>query len=42
MSSEIEAIIDDLLNEEQNIFGVAIISKDGNLLTQTEKISFNY
>ncbi|TET58600.1 MAG: hypothetical protein E3J52_08205, partial [Promethearchaeota archaeon] len=34
--SEIEAIIDDLLNEEQNIFGVAIISKDGNLLTQTE------
>ena len=36
MSSEIEAIIDDLLNEEQNIFGVAIISKDGNLLTQTE------
>ena len=36
MSSEIESIIDDLLNEEQNIFGVAIISKDGNLLTQTE------
>ncbi|MFX1302444.1 MAG: profilin family protein [Promethearchaeota archaeon] len=34
--SEIEAIIDDLLNEEQNIFGVAIISKDGTLLTQTE------
>ncbi|NVM36273.1 MAG: hypothetical protein HWN81_11815, partial [Candidatus Lokiarchaeota archaeon] len=34
--SEIEAIIDDLLNEEQNIFGVAIISKDGNILTQTE------
>jgi predicted regulator of Ras-like GTPase activity (Roadblock/LC7/MglB family) len=34
--SEIEIIIDDLLNEEQNIFGVAIISKDGNLLTQTE------
>jgi len=34
--SEIEAIIDDLLNEEQNIFGVAIISKDGNLITQTE------
>jgi len=40
--SEIEAIIDDLLNEEQNIFGCAIISKDGNLLTQTEKFSFNY
>ena len=36
MSSEIESIIDDLLNEEQIIFGVAIISKDGNLLTQTE------
>lgn len=34
--SEIESIIDDLLNEEQNIFGVAIISKDGNLITQTE------
>jgi len=36
MSSEIESIIDDLLNEEQNVFGVAIISKDGNLITQTE------
>ncbi|MFW9878870.1 MAG: hypothetical protein ACFFG0_37800 [Candidatus Thorarchaeota archaeon] len=36
MSSEIESIIDDLLNEEQNIFGVAIISKNGNLITQTE------
>lgn len=34
--SDIEAIIDDLLNQEQNIFGVAIISKDGNLLSQTE------
>ncbi|MFX1391879.1 MAG: profilin family protein [Promethearchaeota archaeon] len=34
--SEIEAIIDGLLNEEQNIFGVAIISKEGNVLTQTE------
>ncbi len=34
--SEIEAIIDDLLNEESNIYGVAIISKDGNLITQTE------
>jgi predicted regulator of Ras-like GTPase activity (Roadblock/LC7/MglB family) len=32
----IENIIDDLLNEEQNIFGVAIISKDGELITQTE------
>ncbi|UCC19389.1 MAG: hypothetical protein JSV62_14990 [Promethearchaeota archaeon] len=36
MSSKIESIIDDLLNEEQNIFGVAIISQDGNLITQTE------
>ena len=36
MSSEIESIIDGLLNEEQNIFGVAIISKDGILITQTE------
>ncbi len=33
--SEIEGIIDDLLNEEQNIHGVAIISKDGTLVTQT-------
>jgi len=36
MSSEIESIIDELLNSEQNIFGVAIISKDGTLVTQTE------
>ncbi len=36
MSSEIESIIDGLLNEEQNVFGVAIIGKDGNLITQTE------
>lgn len=34
--SEIEGIIDDLLNEESNVFGVAIISKDGKLITQTE------
>ncbi|MFX1280408.1 MAG: hypothetical protein ACFFA3_13450 [Promethearchaeota archaeon] len=34
--SEIEGIIDNLLDEEQNIFGVAIISKDGRLITQTE------
>jgi len=36
MSAEIEAIIDELLSEEQNIFGVAIISKSGSLLTQTQ------
>ncbi|MFX1321759.1 MAG: hypothetical protein ACFFAQ_08945 [Promethearchaeota archaeon] len=34
--SEIEIIIDELLNEEQNIFGIAILNKDGILLTQTE------
>jgi predicted regulator of Ras-like GTPase activity (Roadblock/LC7/MglB family) len=34
--SEIEKIIDDLLNEEQNVFGLAIITKNGNLFTQTE------
>ncbi len=33
--SEIEVIIDELLNEEQNIFGVAIISRNGALVTQT-------
>ena len=36
MSEEIESIIDDLLSEEQNIFGVAIINKSGTLFTQTE------
>jgi len=36
MSVEIESIIDDLLSEEQNILGVAIINKAGTLITQTE------
>ena len=36
MSAEIESIIDDLLSEEQNIFGVAIINKAGSLITQTQ------
>ncbi|MBY9009635.1 MAG: hypothetical protein KGD74_07215 [Candidatus Lokiarchaeota archaeon] len=36
MSVEIESIIDDLLSEEKNIFGVAIINKSGTLVTQTE------
>ena len=36
MSVEIESIIDDLLSEEENIFGVAIINKSGTLITQTE------
>jgi len=35
MSIEIEKIIDELLNTEQNIDGVAIISKSGSLITQT-------
>ena len=34
--SEIESIIDELLNAEENVLGVAIIGKDGNLITQTE------
>ena len=34
--SEIESIINELLSEEQNIFGVAIISRKGSLLTQTD------
>ena len=34
--SGIENIIDDLLNEEQNIFGVAIVGLDGSIITQTE------
>jgi len=32
----VESLIDDLLNEEQNVFGVAVIDKSGNLVTQTE------
>ena len=36
MSAEIETIIDDLLSEEHNIFGVAIINKSGAIITQTE------
>ncbi|MFX0033569.1 MAG: hypothetical protein ACFE8E_08475 [Candidatus Hodarchaeota archaeon] len=36
MSSEIQSIINALLNEEQNVFGVAIVSKSGTLITQTE------
>ncbi len=38
MSSEIESIIDELLNHEINIFGVAILNKNGTLITQTEKV----
>ncbi|MFX1489619.1 MAG: profilin family protein [Promethearchaeota archaeon] len=34
--SEIENIIDNLLTEEQNVYGVAIIGNDGSLITQTE------
>ena len=36
MSTEIETIIDELLNTEQNIDGVAIINKTGSLVTQTQ------
>ena len=36
MSSEIETIVNELLNEEQDIFGVAIVSQAGSLITQTE------
>lgn len=32
----IENIIDELLDVEQNVFGVAVISKDGALITQTD------
>ena len=35
MSAEIEALIDELLNAETNVFGVAIVSKAGALITQT-------
>ena len=31
----VESLIDDLLNEDPNIHGVAIIGKDGSLVTQT-------
>ena len=34
--SEIENIIDELLNVEENVLGVAIIGKNGSLITQTE------
>ena len=40
--SEIGTIINDLLNEEQNIFGVAILNKDGSLITQTENWDVSY
>ena len=36
MSTEIETIIDELLNTEQNIDGVAIINKSGSIITQTQ------
>ena len=36
MSADIEGVINELLNEEQNVFGVAIINKSGTLITQTE------
>jgi predicted regulator of Ras-like GTPase activity (Roadblock/LC7/MglB family) len=36
MSEEIEKIIDGLLEEEENVYGVAVVDKDGKLITQTE------
>jgi len=39
--SDIESIIDDLLNQEQNIFGVAIISKAGLIISQTSNWDLN-
>ena len=36
MSSEIESIINDLLNQEPDVFGVGVVSKEGNLITQTQ------
>ena len=36
MSSEIERLINELLNEEQNVHGVAVINTSGALITQTE------
>ena len=32
----VENIIDALLDEEPNVHGVAIVGKDGTLITQTE------
>jgi predicted regulator of Ras-like GTPase activity (Roadblock/LC7/MglB family) len=36
MSTEIETMIDELINTEENVYGVALIGKDGNIITQTE------
>ncbi len=34
--SSIVSIIDELIREEQNVFGVAIIGRSGSLISQTE------
>jgi predicted regulator of Ras-like GTPase activity (Roadblock/LC7/MglB family) len=36
MAAEIESLVNGLLNEEQNVFGVAIVDKSGSLITQTQ------
>jgi predicted regulator of Ras-like GTPase activity (Roadblock/LC7/MglB family) len=36
MSEKVEEIIDNLLDEEENIYGVAVVNRDGKLITQTE------
>lgn len=33
---KIESLIDELLNEDQNVFGVAIVNQAGELVTQTD------
>ncbi|MHA1803483.1 MAG: hypothetical protein ACTSU4_02990 [Promethearchaeota archaeon] len=34
--STFETLIDELLNQEPDIYGVALVKKDGTMLTQTE------
>ena len=36
MALEIESIVNELLNEEQNVFGVAVVDRSGSLITQTQ------
>jgi predicted regulator of Ras-like GTPase activity (Roadblock/LC7/MglB family) len=36
MSEQVEKLVDELLDAEENVYGVAVIGKDGNLLMQTE------
>jgi predicted regulator of Ras-like GTPase activity (Roadblock/LC7/MglB family) len=36
MSEKVEQLVDELLDAEENVYGVAVVGKNGNLLTQTE------